>query len=179
MDTPVLLRQVRDGDVDLQFHAAVLSATTTARPGAPRWTELTVYRLPLGDEDNQPRGMYVVSKVGRSTVAHAADCPHARRHQMDEVGRGPWPGERFPCLTCQPNVLVFQPDTLLERTRHRVLRARTPADLAKVLMQGRPGDPTPVALTGIVAETIHQVRLADPDFDSYCATTLEPARSTG
>jgi len=96
---------------------------------------------------------------------------------MDEVGRGPWPGERVSCLTCQPNVLVLEPDTLLERTRYRVLRARTPADLAKVLMQGRPGDPMPVAITGIVAETIRQVRLADADFDQYCADTLEPARS--
>lgn len=170
--TPVRLRQVRDGEHDIQFHAAVLAAATTERPGAPRWTELTVYRLPLGEEVDQPRGMYVVSKVGRSTVAHAPTCPHARRHQMDEVGTGPWPGERTPCLTCQPNVLVLESDTLLERTRCHVLRARGPADLAKVLLQGRPGDPAPVALTGIVAETIRQVRLSDPDFDNYCAISL-------
>lgn len=173
MDTPVLLRQVRDGGKDIQFHAAVLGATTTERPGAPRWTELTVYRLPLGDEIEGPRGVYVISKVGRSTVAHNPACPHARHHQMDEAGRGPWPGERTPCLTCQPNVLVLEPDTLLERNRYHVLRARTPADLVKVLLQGRPGDPRPVALTGIVAETIRQVRLADSDFNDYCATSLD------
>lgn len=179
MDRRVLLRQVRDGDNDLQFYAAVLGATTTERPGAPRWTELTVYRRPQEDEVDQPRGMYVVSKVGRSVVAHLPSCKNARRHRMTPVSQTPRPGERVPCMTCLPNVLALEPTTLLEGTRYLVLQARTPADLAKVLMQGRPGDPVPVALTGIVAETIRQVRLADPDFDHYCATALEPARSTG
>lgn len=172
MDTPVLLRQVRDGEHDLNFHAAVLGATTSARPGAPRWTELTVYRLPLGDEVDQPRGVYVVSKVGRSLMAHLPTCVYARPHRMTPARQVPEPGERTPCLTCQPNILILAPDTLLERTRYLVLRARTPADLAKVLMQGRPGDPAPVAITGIVAETIRQVRLADADFDNYCAANL-------
>jgi hypothetical protein len=97
---------------------------------------------------------------------------------MSRVADVASPGERTPCLSCQPNVITLEPTTLLERTRYLVLRARTPADLTKVLLQGRPGDPRPVALTGIVAETIRQVRLADPDFDHYCAAALEPARST-
>lgn len=176
MDTPVLLRQIHDGSHVLQFHAAVLAAATTARPGAARWTELTVYRLPLGDETEEPRGGYVVSKVGRSLVAHLPTCSTARRHRMELVSEVDYPGERVPCLTCQPNVLALEPTTLLETTRYLVLRARTPADLAKVLMQGRPNDPLPVTLTGIVAETIRQVRQADPDFDNYCAAHLTAAK---
>jgi hypothetical protein len=176
MDTPVLLRQANDGNVSITFHAAVLGAATTERPGAPRWTELTVYRLPLGDEVDQPRGGYVVSKVGRSTVAHLPSCKRARPRQMIPVSEVPEPGERVPCLACLPNVIALEPDTLLECTRCLVLQARTPADLAKVLMQGRPGDPIPPALTGIVEEIIRQVRLADPEFDNYCAASLAPTR---
>lgn len=177
MDTPVRLRQVRDGEQDLQFHAAVLGAATSARPGAPRWTELTVYRLPLGDEDDQPRGWYVVSKVGFSLIAHDPSCPHARKGRMARVADVVTPGERAPCLTCQPNVLTLEPDTLLETTRHLVLRARTPADLLRVLLQGRPGSPTPATLIGIVAEAIGQVRRSDPDFDQYCTDALDSRRA--
>jgi hypothetical protein len=176
MDTPVLLRQARDGETDITFYAAVLGAATTERPGAPRWTELTVYRRPLSDEIDQPHGWYVVSKVGRSTVAHLPTCKRARPRQMTPVSEVPEPGERAPCMACQPNVIALEPGTLLERTRCLVLQARTPADLAKILMQGRPGDPIPPALTGIVEEIIHQVRTADPDFDSYCAASLAPTR---
>jgi hypothetical protein len=173
MDTSVLLRQARDGEHDLKFMAAVLSATTTARPGAPRWTELTVYRLPLAGETAEPRGGYVVSKVGRSLVAHRATSQCARGRALDSVGDGlrddlDW----VACLNCRPN--LNDPSTVLETTRCQVLQARTPADLIQVLLRGRPGDPTAVSITGIVAETITQVRRADADFDSYCGTHLAP-----
>jgi hypothetical protein len=181
MDTQVLLRQVRDGEHDLRFHAAVLAAATTERPGAPRWTELTVYRTPVGDEVDQPRGMYVVAKVGRSVVAHRPGCEKVRGRRYDAIGTltpggGSYP---VPCLSCQPDMGVLDPGTLLERTRHLVLQARTPADLVKVLLQGRPGAiPTDAPPTGIVAETIRQVRLADPDFDRFCTDTLDTTWST-
>lgn len=173
MDTSVLLRQARDGEHDLKFMAAVLSATTTARPGAPRWTELTVYRLPLAGETAEPRGGYVVSKVGRSLVAHRAYSECARGRNLEPIDVGPRSYvERVPCLSCRPN--LSDPTTVAEITRCQVLQARTPADLIQVLLRGRPGSPAAVSITGIIAETITQVRRADADFDSYCGTHLAP-----
>jgi hypothetical protein len=180
MDTPVLLRQVQDGKQSLRFKAAVLAAATTERPGAARWTELTVYRTPLADEEYEPRGMYVVAKVGRSVVAHRPGCEKVHNRLSYDAVRNVSPSHlsyQVPCLTCQPEMAVLAPDTVLERTRHLVLQARTPADLQKVLLQGRPGSiPADAPPVGIVAEIIRQVRRADTDFDRFCHT-LDIARS--
>ena len=50
----------------LEFNAAVLAAGTSRRPGVPRWSELTVYLV--------SDGSYLISRVGRSTIAHAEGC---------------------------------------------------------------------------------------------------------
>lgn len=171
MDSPVLLRTAMDNGRRLQFMAAVLAAATTQRTGASRWTELTVYRLPRVDGENPPRGGYVISKIGRSLVAHRPDCVKANPRRMPSFASGKEEAAvtRVPCLTCQPEMGPIHPTTLLECTRYVVLQARTPADLAKVLLQGRPGEPAVTSLVGVVAETMRQVRLADSDFDHWCA----------
>jgi hypothetical protein len=175
MDNPVLLRTALDGRRTVSFMAAVLAAATTQRPGAARWTELTVYRLAAKRADEPPRGGYVVAKVGRSVVAHRASCKRAQdkrkltptSNRGDRGRVGGW----SPCLDCQPG------DTgavWMEEDRHTLLQARTPSELAKILMRGRPGQEPATTLTGIVAETVQQIRRADADFDHWWPDHLYP-----
>lgn len=174
MDTPVLIRKVRDGDRHLSFAAAVLGAATTERPGAPRWTELTVYRLPRFSGEDPATGGYVVAKIGRSVLAHRFTCPKADPRRMPTLAAADADElavHRLPCLTCQP--IQDGRDVVLERTRYMVLQARDPEDLARTLLRGRPGDPVPTSITGIIAETVRQIRLADPDFDRWAAENLD------
>lgn len=172
MDSPILLRQVRNGEQMLSFRAAVLGAATTERPGAARWTELTVYRLPRTPTEDPATGIYVMSKVGRSTVAHRAECAKVDARRMLPVREVSLEdlALRSSCLACQPE--AFFDVAWMERTRYTVLQARTPADLAKVLLQGRPGEPPASRPTGVVAKAVEQIRLADPDFDHWAADHL-------
>ncbi len=155
---------MRSGDRILEFPAAVIGTATSGRPGVARWTELTVYRLPSGH--------YVVSKVGRSTIAHRPDCwrvnPRKMRTWLEAGDEGKV--RRVPCLECGPAVGdQMDPQTFLECTRYTVLQARDPESLAKTLLQGRPGDaPQPVSqLTGVTAEIIRQVRAHDSAFETW------------
>jgi hypothetical protein len=168
----VLPRVIRDDHLgELCLRAAVLGAGTTERPGAPRWTELTVYRLPQRVEE-PPAGEYVVAKVGRSVMAHHPSCRLARPRVMARLDpRSVMTVPPVRCLECL--VDLSSPDTLLERTKFQVLRARTPGDLLKVLLQGRPGTPPPTTPTGVVAEVVRRARQADADFDRYCTDHLD------
>lgn len=166
MDNPVLVRQVKDEhDHDLTFKAAVLAAATTQRPGVPRWTELTVYRLPKFDSEEPATGGYVVARVGKSVVVHRPNCPKARPRRMTMLGMGHTDG-LLGCLTCQPDLHRPMPNWLVERTRHSLAQARDPESLLEVLRTARPGQPLQ-SITGIVFEAVRQVQLADPDFQRW------------
>lgn len=168
MTLPVLLRSARDGAQWLQFRAAVLAAATTARPGAARWTELTVYRLPRTQDEQPPLGGYVVAKVGRSQVAHRPNCAMTKHRTMPTFLDA---GEeatvrRSPCMLCMPEVGDgMDPHTLLEPSRYSVLQARDPEALWAVLLTGRHGEINRV--TGTVAEIIRQIRAADVTFRDW------------
>lgn len=167
MDSPVLLRKALDGKREVSFYAAVLAAATTQRPGAARWTELTVYRLPRERGEEPATGGYAVAKVGRSLVVHLASCRRARDKRKltpisNRVALGP--GGWAPCWECQPGE---HGAVWMEEDRHTLLQARTPAELSKILLRGRPGAEPVTVLSGIVAETVQQIRRADTDFDHW------------
>jgi len=147
----VAVRTVRDGKHVLRFHAEVLGAGTSERLGVPRWSELTVYRL--GDRQ------YLVSRVGRSTVAHRPDCTHARRWMLAYgVAREEALVRRTACPECQPAVdNTMDPQTLLETTLYTVLQAHSPEQLLEVLLEGR----TPVPQ--IVQDVVRQVCKSDTE----------------
>lgn len=125
------IRTVRNGREILRFEAQVVAAATSQRPGVMRWSELVVYQLP----SNQ----YVISKIGRSVLAHRPECVLV----TDEMV--PWLEaeeealvHRYPCLVCTPLVGdQMDPQTLLEPSRYTVLRARDGEELREVLTQGR------------------------------------------
>ncbi len=174
----VLPRVLRDDHLgELHLRAAVLGSGTTARPGAPRWTELVVYRLAKAMEE-PPAGEYVVGKVGRSVLAHHPSCRLANARVMSRLDpRSVMSPPVIRCLECP--VDLASPSTLLERTKYQVLRARTPADLAKVLLQARPGTPAPTHPTGMVAAVFEQVREADQGFDRYCVEHIDTIKGVG
>ena len=168
MDLPVLTRVANDGKHQLRFPAAVLAAATTQRPGAERWTELTVYRTQIADEE-PPEGLYVVARVGRSMVAHRAKCS-----KVDTRGMGPFverAGERrVPCRFCLPVLDPARPGTVIERTKHTLSRARTAADLGDIVFPRRSVD----QLRGMTADAVAQLRNSDPDFDFWWNAAVAP-----
>jgi hypothetical protein len=148
----VAVRTVRDGKNVLRFHAEVLGDGTSERLGVPRWSELTVYRL--GDRQ------YLVSKVGRSTLAHRPECSHAnpRRMLAYAVARDEALVRRTACPECQPAVdNTMDPHTLLEATRYTVLQAHSPEQLIEVLVEGR------TVLPEIVQDVMRQVCKSDTE----------------
>lgn len=169
MDNPVLVRQVKDEhDHDLTFKAAVLAACTTQRPGVARWTELTVYRLPRFADEEPANGGYVVARVGKSTIVHRPSCPRANPRRMASVlgiSEADY-RSKVGCLTCNPPMEPMPADLLAERTRHSLAQARDAESLMQVLRTARPGQPLQ-SITGIVAEAVRQVSLADHDFAQW------------
>lgn len=80
---------VIDGDRELQFAGVLLGHSTSWAPNKTRWAEITIYRTIAGK--------YVVSGVGRSTVAGERDkrwakvcdepeCAIERLHLTDRMG---------------------------------------------------------------------------------------------
>jgi hypothetical protein len=148
-----LPRVVRDGGRVLKFDAVVLGAATSERAGAPRWSELVVYLL--------RDGRYIISKVGRSSIAHRDTCPrvtwrmpHWIDAPSDEQGR------RTACPECQP--LIYRdgidPMLLVEVTRYSVLMAEDADGLRDVLTGGRENLPQ------LVKAVIAQVAAKSPEF---------------
>jgi hypothetical protein len=154
------VRTVRDGARILRFDADVLATATSCRPGAPRWSELVVYRLTRSKE-------YVVWKVGRSLVAHRPECHRVYPEMPTWLEAGEEAQvHRVPCLECQPEVgNEMDPQTVLEATRYTVLRARDPEQLYRVLFN-RTQRPTQ-----LVTEVIDQVRTHDDAFATWLTVT--------
>jgi len=141
----VTIRTVRNGREILRFEAQVIAAATSQRPGVMRWSELVIYQL--------PSGQYVVSKIGRSVLAHRPECllitdemvPWLEAEEEAQV-------HRYPCLTCNPQVGdQMDPQTVLEPSRYTVLRARDGEELRQVLTQGRDH------LPGIIRKLLHEL----------------------
>lgn len=162
------LRTVRDGSRVLRFRAIVIGAATSQRGSAPRWSELVVYRL----ED----GTYLISKIGRSTIAHHPDCARVN-HRMVRWERAAEFGEetvrRRPCLDCQPDLTPpIDPQLRLEATRYRAIPARDAESTAAILTESR----AVLLMPQLVRDVLSQCAQADPEFSRY-AEALAPAKA--
>ncbi len=153
------IRTVRDGTKVLRFEADVLATATSKRAGAPRWSELVVYRL--------PSNAYVISKIGRSLIAHRPECVRVYPDMPTWLEAGEEATvHRVPCLECLPVVGdQMDPQTVLEATRYTVLRARDPQQLYQALL-GRTR-----RLPAIVSEVIKQVQTTDEAFARWLLVT--------
>lgn len=160
------LRQVRHGQRVLRFQAAVIGAATSQRGNIPRWSELVVYRL--------TNGTYLISKVGRSTIAHRPDCLRVN-HRMIPWSRAGQYGEetvqRVPCPECQPDLHPpLDPRLRLEITRYRA----TPCPDAESAAQSLTGDRAALLMPQIVRDVLTQCAQADPCFARYAEAVCDP-----
>lgn len=152
------LRSVRDGSRVLRFRAAVIGAATSQRGSTPRWSELVVYRL----ED----GSYLISKIGRSTVAHHPTCPRVN-HRMVRWDRAAEVDEarvpRVSCRECQPQLAPMAADTRLEIARYRATVCPTAESTAETLTESR----AVLLMPQLVRDVLTQCAQADPNFAMY------------
>lgn len=153
------LRVVRDGGRVLRFQGAVLGAATSQRGSTPRWSELVVYRL--------TDGTYLISKIGRSTVAHRPSCLRVN-HRMITWGSAPAHGEdrvlRVACRDCRPDLSHgIAADTMLEVTRYRAILAETAESAAQSLQ----GDRAALLMPQIVRDVLAQCAQVDEAFARY------------
>jgi hypothetical protein len=162
----VALRQVRHGSRVLRFYAAVIGAATSQRGAIPRWSELVVYRL--------ADGSYLISKIGRSTVAHRPDCLRVN-HRMVPWSHAADSGEdlvpRVACRDCQPDLHPpLDPGLRLEVTRYRATPLPDAESTARALTESR----AVLLMPQIVRDVLVQCAQADPCFARYAEAVKEP-----
>jgi hypothetical protein len=160
------LRQVRHGTRILRFQAAVIGSATSQRGSIPRWSELVIYRL--------TDSTYLISKIGRSTVAHRPDClrvnhrmvPWSRAADIDEDRI-----QRVPCPECQPDLHPpLDPELRLEITRYRAEPCPDAESAARSHTEGRAA----LLMPQIVRDVLAQCAQADACFARYSDASLEP-----
>lgn len=135
--------KVRSGRLVISFLGRELGHSSSARPGAPRWSELTLYQTAKGE--------FMLEKVGRSTVAHRPDC-QAVNHRM-EHGDGT---DRSACILCQPDLTAT--DLRLEPQRYTVYQQSTLAGIIDVLVEGR--DKPPALVTRLIEQAIDSMSVS-------------------
>lgn len=153
---PVLTpHEVRDGTRVLRFEGWLLGRSSSQRPSVPRWSEIEVYRLISGG--------YVLTKIGRSTVAHTPTCSRVgprmpayidvRDHEEAQV-------HRVPCPECRPVVGDrMDPQTRLEPTRFRASYVLYPESVVDTLAEGR----APAGLPMLISRAIEESSQNDDD----------------
>lgn len=159
------LRTVRHGARVMRFRAAVIGAATSQRGSAPRWSELVVYRL----EDST----YLISKIGRSSVAHDPTCLRVN-HRMIRWDKAAEAGEatipRVPCSDCRPRLTPMRPDIRLEITRYRASLCQTAESAAESLVEDRAA----LLMPQIIRDVLAQCASSDPNFARYSEALSAP-----
>lgn len=171
MTGQVLTRVAYDGGRKVEFRAAVLAAATTQRPGAVRWTEVTVYRTQKLDEQGA-HGIYVIAKVGRSILAHRRTCLNTDTRRLPVFRAAPDQGKRMGCLECNPQLDPPAPDVVIETDRNSLRQANGQLELERVLF---PRGYRLSELIGMTGELVEQLQDSDPDFARYWDEQVVPA----
>lgn len=86
---------VRDGQRELEFDGVLLSSSSSRRNNSPRWVEFELYRT--------AGGQYVLSRVGRSTCYHRAECAVVGRNRIELLDRSALSSGSTPCWDCRPD----------------------------------------------------------------------------
>jgi len=131
-----------------------------------RWTELVAYRV--------VDGSYLLSKVGRSQLAHRPECDRVNRWMVTWSTAGEEARvRRVPCPECAPEVGDrMDPHTVLEATRLTALVAQDIPELTDLLLAGRPGQPAhdPRRLSPLVAHMVEQLCVTADGFAAHWST---------
>lgn len=130
---------VRDGATrKIEFDGTMLAEVSSRRSGAPRWTELRLYKT--------DSGIFVLEKVGRSVVLHAPDCreilpdaPPLPRFQEVHPGSDPADGTFWFCESCGRRAAADITKLLVEADRHWALVSETPDEIVESLYRRKGG----------------------------------------
>jgi hypothetical protein len=107
-----------------------------------------------------PDGSYILSKVGRSLVAHKPECERVTWKMVSwleakEEGKV----RRVPCVNCRPVVgNEMDPHTMLEPSRYSARSAQDAQALLEMLLEGRVVDTLP----WVVREALVKAGESDP-----------------
>jgi hypothetical protein len=151
--------EVRDGSRLITFDGVLLGAVSSKRPSSPRWSEYHLYRT--------EGGVYVLEKVGRSTVVHMPNCPEIigdlKRFQEVYPGKDPTEDGWF-CETC----LLSGYDItalLVESDRYWATISEEPQQIIEALYRRKDGARS---LQRLSLELLEQVAQVDPNVaDAY------------
>lgn len=160
--------RIADGDRWVEFDGELLASATSDDGKAQRWTVFELYRT------NTDR--YVLHKVGRSVVYHAANSSCTRQaeqiralallHRDMEVESHTSVEdaiERLPCRTCTPVDIYEEHDpeleVLAERDRHSVVVSGTARGIVDSLY-GKDANDT-LFLTRVAERLIRSASLRD------------------
>ena len=93
--------KIRDGLRELTIEGTLLSESSSFSPNKPRWIEFKLFKT--------NSGVYVISRVGYSTLFHDGTCKVVSRNHLAPVLAEDLPqGTYSPCSVCEP--IWFDPN---------------------------------------------------------------------
>lgn len=113
----------------LQFEGERLSSVSSQRADSPRWVEFELYRTAAGS--------YIISRVGRSVLYHATDCPVVGRNALMAVPASSLQPGFVPCPECDSDLIDLASDEEVcpETVRHRALVVENAQEVLNSLYQ--------------------------------------------
>lgn len=154
--------QVQDGSRSYQFDGTKLGHATSARTGATRWVEFTLYRTKAGS--------YILSRVGHTIVYHDPRCPTATKTGLAAIPSVTLSDDYVPCMDCRPSLSALD-EVCPEAVRHRATISDGPEGILEVLYRF---DEAGVRyLTSVAARLLEQAAAADPEIaEAYRTQTI-------
>ena len=109
--------KIKDGLRELTVEGELLSESSSYAPNKPRWIEFKLFKT--------YSGVYVISRVGFSTLYHDESCKVVSRNHLTPVLAEEIPqGTYSPCPTCEP--IWFDPSGIFpEKPRPHALVCQT------------------------------------------------------
>ncbi len=154
--------QVRDASRSIQFDGIELGHATSARRGANRWVEFTLYRTKAGS--------YVLSRVGQTLVYHDPRCQTVVGAGLASIPSETLTAGHVPCADCRPKIDEIA-EVCPEAIRHRATVSDGPEGILEVLY--RFDDAGVRYLTAVAARLLEQAAILDPDIaDAYRTETI-------
>lgn len=146
------------GSSQLTFTGALLAAASSAGPGRLRWAELALYRWDGGDSTP-----FVLHRVGRSRVYHAAPSPCVPTRTARAVEDSGLDPTAQPCPACRPPDLdALGPDSEIipEKPWHAYHLCRSLDDVEEALWESMPAGERITELPLVCRKLLTRARLA-------------------
>jgi hypothetical protein len=93
METPNF--SVRDGVRTFKFNGVKIAESSSRQPYKPRWVEFQLFVT--------TRGIYVLSRIGKSVLFHDESCPVVTRNRLSAIPGDTLTTDYIPCSDCRPS----------------------------------------------------------------------------